>query len=107
MAIQSVPEISHPAPVAVPQAAPGKVERKAMAQAVAPVSEPPPPPPPPPPPAPAPPPPAPVERAAVGQIVWTGQNRPNMATVQARWPANRLEERKRGGGLGYVVVVVG
>jgi hypothetical protein len=53
-----------------------------------------------------------VPGPAKGTILWTGQNEPVKATIdkliRERWPgvAVRWESRKRGGGLGYVAVVI-
>lgn len=41
-----------------------------------------------------------------GDIVWSGKNEPNMATVRAQNPRCNLEKRKRGGNAGWVVVVI-
>lgn len=56
--------------------------------------------------------PRPVPGPAKGTILWTGKEEPKAATINGlirdRWPggAVRWESRKRGGGLGYVAVVI-
>lgn len=40
-------------------------------------------------------------------IVWHGRSRPNLATLQAANPGERLEVRERGGNQGFVVVSTG